>query len=73
MENCIGCFFFFLKKTEFWDFANGPVLKNSPSNMVNVGVIPGQGIINKIPHDSGQLSLWPQLEKHGNKDPVQSK
>ena len=64
-----------LKKTQFWDFPDGPVLKNSPSNMGNVGLIPGQGTINKIPCDSGQLSLSPQIEKlsHGNEDPMQPK
>ena len=56
-------FVLFLKKTQFWDFPDGPVLKNSPSNMGKVGLIPGQGTINKIPRDSGQLSLAPQLER----------
>ena len=40
MEKCI-CLFV-LKKTQFWDFPDGPVLKNSPSNTGNVGLIPGQ-------------------------------
>ena len=44
-------FVLFLKKTQFWDFPDGPVLKNSPSNMGKVGLIPGQGTINKIPRE----------------------
>ena len=37
------------------DFPGGPVIKNPPSNAVDLGSIPGQGT--KIPHASGQVSL----------------
>ena len=36
------------------DFPGGPVVKNPPSNVGNVGSIPGQET--KIPHVVGQLS-----------------
>ena len=37
-----------------WDFPGGPVVKNSPSNAGDPGLIPGWGT--KIPHAAGQLS-----------------
>ena len=37
------------------DFPGGPVVKNPPSNAVDVGSIPAQ--VTKIPHAVGQLSL----------------
>ena len=39
---------------ELRDLPDGPVVKNSPSNAENAGLIPGGGI--KIPHAAGQLS-----------------
>ena len=36
------------------DFPGSPVVKNSPSNAGDVGLIPGWGT--KIPHAAGQLS-----------------
>ena len=36
------------------DFPGGPVVKNPPSNVGDMGSIPGQGA--KIPHAMGQLS-----------------
>ena len=36
------------------DLPDGPVVKNLPSNLGDVGLIPGQGT--KIPHATGQLS-----------------
>ncbi len=36
------------------DFADGPVVKTSPSNAEGAGLIPGQGT--KIPHDAGKPS-----------------
>ena len=36
------------------DFPGGPVVKNSPSNVGDMGSIPGQGT--QIPHAMGQLS-----------------
>ena len=36
------------------DFPGGPVEKNLPSNVGDVGLIPGWGT--KIPHATGQLS-----------------
>ena len=36
------------------DLADGPVVKNLPSNLGDAGSIPGQGT--KIPHAAGQLS-----------------
>ena len=42
-------------KTSFWDFCSGPMVKNSPSNTGEAGLIPGQET--KIPHAEGQLSL----------------
>ena len=40
-----------------WDFPGGPVVKNSPCNAGDVGLIPGWGT--KIPHMGEQLSLHP--------------
>ena len=37
------------------DFPGGPMVKNLPSNVGDMGLIPGQGT--KIPHALGQLSL----------------
>ena len=42
-------------KERLWDFPDGPVAKNLPSNAGNMGSIPGWGP--KIPHAMGQLSL----------------
>ena len=42
------------------DFPGGPVVKNSPSNSGDVGLIPGQGT--KILYAAGQLS--PQATYH---------
>ena len=36
------------------DFPGGPVVKNSPCNTGDMGLIPGQGT--KIPHVAGQLN-----------------
>ena len=36
-----------------WNFPDGLVVKNQPSNIGDVGSIPGQGT--KIPHAVGQL------------------
>ena len=44
-----------------WDFPGGPVVKNQPSNAGDMGSIPGRGI--KIPHATGQLSLWATTTK----------
>ena len=38
------------------DFPGGPVVKKLPSSAGDTGLIPGQGT--KIPHATGQLSLW---------------
>ena len=38
----------------YMDFPDGPVVKNSPHNAGDVGLIPGQGT--KIPHAARQLS-----------------
>ena len=38
------------KKEMFWDFSDGPVVKNPPSNVRDAGSIPGQGMV--IPHAS---------------------
>ena len=43
------------QKLVLWDFPGGPMVKNPPSNAVDVGSIPGQGT--KIPQATGQLSL----------------
>ena len=37
------------------DIPGGPVVKNPPSNVGDMGAIPGRGT--KIPHAAGQLSL----------------
>ena len=42
-----------LKRLIFWDFSDGPVVKTSPSNAGNTGLIPGRGA--KISH-----ALWPR-------------
>ena len=44
-----------------WDFAGGPVVKNSPSNAGDTGLVPGQGT--KIPPAAGQLSLSTTTEE----------
>ena len=46
---------FHYKEIQLRDFPGGPVVKNLPSNVGDVGLIPGQGT--KIPHAAGQLSL----------------
>ena len=38
----------------FWDVSGGPVVKNSPSNIGNVGLTSGHGT--KVPHAVEQLS-----------------
>ena len=40
-------------KTKCWDFPSSPVMKTSPSNAGDAGLIPAQEA--KIPHD-----LWPK-------------
>ena len=40
---------------KIWDFPDGPVVKNLPSNAGDAGLIPGWGT--KIPHAVEQLSL----------------
>ena len=42
-----------LKRLIFWDFSDGPVVKTSPSNAGDTGLIPGRGA--KISH-----VLWPR-------------
>ena len=42
-----------LKRLIFWDFSDGPVVKTSPPNAGDTGLIPGRGA--KIPH-----ALWPR-------------
>ena len=39
-----------------WDFPGGPVVKNPPCNAGDTSSMLGPGT--KIPHASGQLSLW---------------
>ena len=39
-----------------WDFPGSPVVKNMPSNVWDMSLIPGWGT--KIPHATGQISLW---------------
>ena len=41
-------------KSHMWDLPGGPVVKNPPSNAVDMGLTPGQWT--KIPHATGQLS-----------------
>ena len=43
-----------LKLIKFRDLPGGPVVKNPPSNAVDVGSIPGR--TTEIPHAAGQLS-----------------
>ena len=50
------------------DFPGVPVVKNQPSNVKDVGSIPGRGT--KIPHATGQLSLRATMEtQHSQKKP----
>ena len=42
-------------KTPYRDFPGGPMIKNSPYNAGDAGLIPDQGT--KTPHAMGQLSL----------------
>ena len=49
-----GLFFFFFAMAT-WNFPDRLVVKNQPSNIGDVGSIPGQGT--KIPHAVGQLRL----------------
>ena len=44
-----------LKMNVIWDFPGGPVVKNLPCSVGDVGSIPGQGT--KIPHVLEQLNL----------------
>ena len=44
-----------------WDFPGGPLVKNPLSNAGDTGLIPVQGT--KIPHATGQLSLYTTTEK----------
>ena len=46
------CVFLYLAllNIKWWDFPGSPVVKTSPSNSWNVGLIPAHGA--KIPHDS---------------------
>ena len=41
------------KTAGHWDFPGGPVVKDPPSNVGDMGLIPGGGT--KIPHAAGQL------------------
>ena len=53
------------------DFPGGSVVKNSPSNAGDVGLMPGCG--SKIPHAKGQLSLCTATREKlvcGKEDPV---
>ena len=52
---------YLLKMLHCWDFAGGPVVKNSPSNAGDTGLVPGQGT--KIPPAAGQLSLSTTTEE----------
>ena len=45
----------YVRNIDVWDFSGGPVIKNPPSNVRDMGLIPGRGI--KLPHATGQLSL----------------
>ena len=47
-HSLFSAFFFFFFNRDFLDFPSGPVVKNSPCNAGDVGLIPGWGI--KIPH-----------------------
>ena len=44
-----------LKNCHVWNFLGGPVVKNRPSNVGDVGLIPGQGT--KILHAGGANKL----------------
>ena len=65
------------KRSQYWDFPGGSVVKNPPCNAGDVGLIPAWGT--KIPPASGQLekTLMPQpkkeeiLENNKNKIKVQ--
>ena len=46
-----------------WDFPGGPVVKNLPCNVGDVGSIPGWGT--KVPYALGQLSLHATTTKAG--------
>jgi len=52
--------FLLVQKRKYWDFSGGLVVKNPPSNVGDVGLIPGGGT--KIPHAVGQLSPHSQQE-----------
>ena len=47
---------YFFKNYPCWDFPGGKVVKNPPANAGDTGWTPGPGT--KIPHASGQLSLY---------------
>ena len=53
-----------------WDFPGGPVVKNSPSNAGDVGLIPGQKT--EILHTEGQLNLCSAIREfaHRNEAPT---
>ena len=58
---------------EILGFPGGPVVKNPPCNVGDVGLIPGQGT--KIPHAVGQLSPHAATRESArhHKDSVQPK
>ena len=45
-----------IQNTQARDIPGGPGVKNQPSNAGDMGSIPAQGTINKIPPAAGQLS-----------------
>ena len=62
---------FLICKMRIRDFTGGSVVKNSPSNAGDVGLMPGRG--SKIPHAKEQLSLCTATRGKvvcGNEDPV---
>ena len=46
---------------KIWDFPDGPVVKNLPSNAGDAGLIPGWGT--KISHAEGQLTEAQALQE----------
>ena len=51
-----------------WDFPGGPMVKNPPSNALDMGSIPGT----KIPHASGQLSPHATMKTQHSKQKTTS-
>ena len=67
-----------MKRSHFWDYPGGPVVKTPPSNAGGVGSIPGQGT--KVPHAAGcgQKSLKKKKKnliskRHTNVESVKKK